>query len=186
MHNDLLKKKRKQGLYESELKKEASYDRLLNFELARNDIKKSIMTFQYNAANVSMVDYVLKELDVSEQVSKDDKKIIVYTKQGKNTVLYKQDVSAFIDLYKHFFAEKAPRIAKLRDYLNTIGKIYGVINKAVPWKLPSGVSIVTGYWADKELKISPYPGKRIQLTYKIPADHLDVSKMRRALMPTFV
>lgn len=64
-----------------------------------------------------------------------------------------------------------------------MANIYLVINEPLPWKLPSGVLIQSGYYATYSQKYLPLVGENKK---KRVSDKFNAKKMQDSFMPNFI
>lgn len=67
-----------------------------------------------------------------------------------------------------------------------MAKLLGKLNLPVPWTLPSGVLIQSGYKQTAVEEFKPFVGEKRSFKYRSVTEHFDIKKMQYSLMPNFI
>jgi hypothetical protein len=183
-----------------------AYERLLNLELFRNIIKKTIMTLPYNATKLQGIKYLregfefdkviyinkLTNISTSEYNNdmKNNKNIIkeYWVNHPKmNIKLKSTDFTYLYDILKDVLYSSSNSIQLITDYLGKIAEICSKANTFIPWVLPTGLRIYQSYNVVSEIRISPFNFNNF--TYKLQTKkkiEMDIAKNIRAFMPNLI
>lgn len=115
--------------------KRESFQRLLDFTLDRDIIKRSIMTIPYNAKDYAMAAHMKDTLKVFDIVSNDtdsNKKEYWYRKLNsiddeKNPKINKKDLLNLVNTFRIVIENESLKIKKLIKYLDNIAKICSIL-----------------------------------------------------------
>jgi DNA-directed RNA polymerase len=170
-----------ENLSSSELRE--SYTKLMNINIHRRLIKKSIMTIPYNASAYSIVNYFKAEFNMK----KEDGKIVYYYKDDPNIIFYEIDFQSLSKALSVVIFKDYPKLAELLNYLKEIAHIYNKLQIQIPWKLPTGLLVKQQYYKTKTLKVKPFLYSKDLLNLKIiEKEKFNNRKQIRAFMPNLI
>lgn len=167
-----------------------SYERIKLFSLDRQIIKKVIMTIPYNASSRKMVDYIAEMLVTHNEKIGDE----YYThfshprdSSPKKFKLTYKDLNILVTDLKAVLDKKAPKIAKLKEYLKKIAALCTELKIHIPWNLPIGLEVRQSYLEEESVYLKPfsYSNSRIKLS-SFSKSKLDLAKQVRAFMPNLI
>jgi hypothetical protein len=166
-----------------------SYKRIKNFCIERSLIKKMIMTIPYNATSRTMVENITSLL-IKKKEKNGDVETLWYThpeetNKPSNKLCYK-DLFLLVKNMKEILDSKAPKITKLKDYLEKIAYICTKLELHIPWILPSGLEVKQSYLKEKSVDIKPFTYSYSIIRLSVFTRQLDLVKQSRAFMPNLI
>lgn len=191
------------------------HKRLAAFPFNRSMIKKAIMTFAYNAANITLVDYIVNELKYhcntviprkkKENIMRNERKAenkksrssknaevrkeidLNWYKASNdgNTLVNYNDIVLYVKYLLQFIQSEDSEVKKLKDYMRDMIKIYVSLNITMEWTIPGGLLVNNTYM--KQLQIKPYSYSPGKINIGIyDGNKIDIRKMLSSLMPNLI
>lgn len=156
------------------------YKRLINFNLQRYIIKKSIMTIPYNVSTFQLINYIIenfRRLDNSEWF---------YTEDEKLKLKY-SDFALLGNGLRQVLDYKFPKLNLLLSYLDNLAKVCTILEIPILWTLPSGLEVKQSYITEDEIRIKPFFYIKKTFVLKVPnKSKYNNAKQVRAFMPNLV
>lgn len=163
-----------------DVKKKEGYTRLINFNLQRDHVKKSIMTIPYNASSLQIIKYIRENF-----VRTDDSEW--YTFKDDTYKLHYSDFSLISKALREVLEYKFPKLNLLLNYLESVAKVCAILNIPIIWSLPSGLLVKQGYLEEEEVRIKPFYFDKSRYVLKtVNRKKYNSKKQIRAFMPNLV
>lgn len=163
--------------------------RLSEIDFHRSIFKKAIMTKAYNASFIKIMDYIQYNFEeCKDNDSKGLNKWYKYKGDDNIKLMYK-DFVIITEGLKEVLDQNFTGLKYLLKYLNDVAKICTTLNLIIPWTSPSGVTVIQGYLADKEIRLLPFSYTKKSLTLRVPdieGGKLLKIKQIRSFMPNLV
>lgn len=166
-----------------------SYSRLSKIDFHRSIFKKPIMTSAYNATPIKIMEYIEEYFtECSENESRDPDKWYQYKEDSSIKIRF-SDFSVITRGLKKVLDQNFTGLKYLLKYLNDVARICTTLNLSIPWTSPSGVTVIQGYLASKEIRLLPFTYTKKSLTLRVPdreEGKLYKRKQIRSFMPNLV
>lgn len=163
------------------VEKQEGYQRLIDFNLKRFIIKKSIMTIPYNVTSFQLINYIKENF---ERIDKSEWFSIIGDKKLK---LKNSDFSLLGNGLREVLDYKFPKLNLLLTYLEGLVKVCTLLQIPVLWTLPSGLEVKQSYVMEDEIRIKPfYYHKNTFVLKVVNKSKFNDEKQIRAFMPNLV
>lgn len=120
------------------------YLRLINMDIQRKILKKSIMTIPYNVSDYQLVKYIKDNFIHTEQAW-------YILKDNPDVKLKYSDFTLLGKGLRFVLSDKFPKLSSLK-YLESVAEICFMLSIPIPWTLPSGVFIKQSYLKKEVVK----------------------------------
>ena len=164
------------------LNEKEGYQRLINGNIKRNIIKKSVMTIPYNVSNYQLINYIKDNFELME-----DSKVWYYSKDDNELQLKSSDFTLLGKGLKKVLNYKFHKLSLLLKYLEDLAIVCTLLEIPILWTLPSGLEVKQSYMLTDEIRIKPfhYSNKRFSLKI-LNKGRLNSQKQIIAFMPNLV
>jgi len=163
------------------MEKQEGYQRLINFNLQRYIIKKSVMTIPYNVSSYQLIKYI------KENFLRLDNTEWFYTIENKELKLKYSDFTLLGNGLREVLDYKFPKLNLLLTYLENIAKVCTILQIPILWTLPSGLEVKQSYMMEDTLRIKPFFYHKNHFVLKVFNKSLyDNKKQITAFMPNLV
>ena len=156
------------------------YERLVNMNIQRKIIKKSIMTIPYNVSDYQLVKYIKDNFIQSEPGW-------YHLNNDTDVKLKHSDFMLLGKGLRSVLSEKFPKLSSLLKYLEAVAERCFMLNIPIPWTLPSGVYIKQSYVEDDKVRLKPFSYHKSTFTLRVrDKNQLSRAKQVRSFMPNLV
>ena len=165
------------------IKDKEGYQRLIDFNIKREIIKKSVMTIPYNVSRYQLVQYIK---DNFENID-DNTKEWYSSKENPELKLKYYDFTLLGDGLRKILSYKFQKLNLLLVYLEKLATVCTLLEIPILWTLPSGLEVKQSYVQEDEIRIKPFYYTKNRFSLRV----LDKSKYNKqkqitAFMPNLV